>query len=60
MINQKMWIGKGSTSYNRSTKSRFQYNDMEIYSIHKEKYSPVSKRFFRTLNKKIYEYITSV
>ena len=55
-----MWIGKGSTSYNRSTKSWFQYNDMEIYSIHKEKYSPVSKRFCRTLNKKIYEYITSV
>ena len=45
MINQKMWIGKGSTFYNRSTKSWFQYNDMEIYSIHKEEYSLVSKRF---------------
>ena len=55
-----MWIGKGSTSYNRSTKSWFQYNDMEIYSIHKEEYSLVSKRFFRTLKKKNYEYITSV
>ena len=60
MINQKVWIGKGSTFYNRSTKSWFQYNDMEIYSIHKEEYSLVSKRFFRTLKKKNYEYITSV
>ena len=60
MINQKVWIGKGSTFYNISTKSWFQYNDMEIYSIHKEEYSLVSKRFFRTLKKKNYEYITSV
>ena len=60
MINQKVWIGKGSTFCNRSTKSWFQYNDMEIYSIHKEEYSLVSKRFFRTLKKKNYEYITSV
>ena len=35
-------------------------NDIEIYSTHNEGRSVVSERFIRTLQNKIYKYITSV
>ena len=39
---------------------RLQDNDIEIYLTHNERKSLVSERFFRTLKKKNYKYMTSV
>ena len=41
-------------------KSWFQDNDKEMYSTHNEEKSVVAERFIRTLENKIYKYMTSV
>ena len=41
-------------------KSWLQNNDIEMYSTHNEGKSLVAKRFIRTLQNKIYKYMTSV
>ena len=56
----KTWVDKGSEFYNKSMKSRLQYNYMEIYSTHNEEKSVVEERIIRTLKNKIYKYVTSV
>ena len=56
----QMWADKGSEFYNNSFKKWFKDNDIEMYSIHNEGKSVAAERFIRTLNAKIYKYITSV
>ena len=35
-------------------------HDIEIYSVHNEEKSILAERFIRTLEKKIYKYMTSI
>ena len=56
----KIWADKGSELYNRPIKSWLQENNIEMYSIHDEVKAVVAKRFIRTLQNKIYKYMTSV
>ena len=60
----KIWVGKGSEFYNKSKKSWFQDNDIEIYLTHNEEKSLVAERFIRILQiyrfNKYYKYMTSV
>ena len=55
----KIWADKGSKFYNRLMKSELQDNDIGPVPIHNEWISVVAKRFFRTLNNKMYKYMTS-
>ena len=45
----KIWVDKGSDSYNRSMKSWLENNDIEMYSTHNEGKSVVAERFIRTI-----------
>ena len=56
----KIWVDKSSEFYNNFFKKWLKDNDIEMYSIHNEGKSVVSKRFIRTLRTKIYKYMTSV
>ena len=56
----KIWVDKGSESYNSSFKKWLKDNDIEKYSIHNEGKSVVAERFIRTLKTKICKYMTSV
>ena len=56
----KIWVDKGSKFYNRSVKSWLQDDFTEMYSTdNKEKYI-AAKRFIRTVEYKIYKYVTSI
>ena len=44
----QIWVDKGSDFYNRSIKSWFEDNDIELYLTHSESKSIVAKRFIRT------------
>ena len=55
-----MWVDKGSKFYNRSMKSFLKNNNTEMYSTHNEGKSVVAERFIRTLENKIYKYMTSI
>ena len=56
----KIWVDKGSESYNNSFKKWLKDNDIEMYSIHNEGKSVVAERFIRTLKNKIYKYMTAI
>ena len=56
----KIWVDKGSESYNASFKKWLQDNDVVMYSTNKEGKSVVAERFIRTLKSKIYKYMTSI
>ena len=56
----KRWIDKGSEYYNRSIKSFFQNNDIEMYSTHIKAKSVIAERFFGTLKNKIYKCMISI
>ena len=56
----KILVGKGSGFFNRSVKSWLHDNDIETYSEHNEGKSVVAKRIIRTLENKIYKYMTSI
>ena len=56
----KIWVDKGSESYNASLKKWLQDNDILMYSTHNERKTVVTERFFRTLQSKIYKYMTSI
>ena len=56
----KIWVDKGSEFYNRSMKLWQEKNDIEMYSTHNEGKSVVAERFIRTLDNKIYKYMTSI
>ena len=45
----KIWVDKGSESYNRSMKSWLKENDIELYLTHNDGKSIVLQRFIRTL-----------
>ena len=56
----KIWVDKARGFYNKSMKSFLQNNDIEMYSTHNQGKSVIAKRFIRTLNNKIYKYMTSI
>ena len=56
----KIWVDQGSEFYNNSFKKWLKDNGNSMYSIHNEGKSVVVERFFRTLKKKIYKYMTSI
>ena len=56
----KIWIDKGSEFYNNSFKKWLKDNDIEICSTNNEGKSVVAERFIRTLENKIYKYMTSI
>ena len=56
----KIWVDKGSESYNTSFKKWLQDNDIIMYSTHNEGKSVVAKRFIRTIKNKIYKYMASI
>ena len=56
----KIWVDKGSEFYIKSMKSWLENNRRETYSTHNEGKSVVAKRFIRTLENKIYKYMTSI
>ena len=56
----KIWVDKGSKFCNRSVKSWFEKNTIEMYSIRNEQKSIIAKRFVKTLKDKICKYMTSI
>ena len=54
-----MWVDQSSEFYNVSFKKWSAGNDMEMYSIHKERKSVVVERFIRTLKNKIFKHYDS-
>ena len=56
----KIWVDKGSECYNSSVKKWLKDNNIEIYSIYNKGKSVVAERFIRTLETKIYKYMTSI
>ena len=56
----KIWVDKSSEFYNRSAKSWFKKNAIEMYSTHSQGKSVDAERFIRTLKNKIYKYMTSI
>ena len=56
----KIWVDKGSESYNAYFKKWLRDNDIVMYSTHNEGKSVVAERFIRTLKSKIYNYMTSI
>ena len=46
-----MWVDKSREFYNRSTKSFFQNNNIEMYPMHNKGKSLIAERFIRTLKK---------
>ena len=56
----KKWVDKESEFYKRSMKSWLQDNDKSIYSTNNEGKSIVTQRFIKTVNNKIYKYMTSI
>ena len=57
---QKMRMDTESGFYNRSVKSCFQDNDVEMYWAHTEGESVVAERFIRAIKNKIDKHMTSV
>ena len=56
----KIWVDKGSEFYKSSFKKWLKDNDIEMYSVHHEGKSVVAERFVKTLNTKIYKFISLV
>ena len=56
----KIWVDKESEFYNNSFKKWLQYNDVVMYSRNNKGKSVVAERFIRTINNKIYKYMTSI
>ena len=57
---KKIGVDKGSESYNSSTKSWIEKNDIEIFSKHNEGKSVFGERSIRILRNKSYKYMTSI
>ena len=56
----KIWVDKGSESYNNSFEKRLKDNYVKMYLIHNEGKSVVAEIFIRTLKAKIYKYMNFV
>ena len=54
----KIWVDKRSEFYNNSFKKWLKDNENEMYSIHNEGKSVVAEILIRTLDPKIYKYMT--
>ena len=57
---KKIWVDKGSESYNNSFEKWLKDNDVKMYSIHNEGKSVVAERSIWTLKTKIYKYMNLV
>ena len=57
---KKIRMDTESEFYNRSVKSWFQDNDVEMYWAHTEGKSVVAERFIRAIKNKIDKHMTSV
>ena len=57
---KKICIDKGSEFYNKSIKSWFGKNYVEMHLVHNNGKSVVAEKFIRTLKDKIYKFITSI
>ena len=58
--NNKIWVDQGSEFSNNSFKRWLEKNNIEMYSAQNEGKSVVAERFIRTLETKIYKYMTSI
>ena len=47
----RIWVHKGSESYNKSIKSWLEKNNIEMYSTHNKGKSIITDRFIRALKK---------
>ena len=56
----KYGIDKGSEFYNKAMKPWLKKNDKEMYSTYNQEKSVIAEGFLRTLENKIYKYMTSV
>ena len=56
----KYGIDKGSEFYNKAMKPWLEKNDKEMYSTYNQEKSVIAEGFLRTLENKIYKYMTSV
>ena len=56
----KIWVDKGSEFYNSSFKKWLKDNDLEMYSTNNEGKSVIAERLIRTLENKIYKYVTLI
>ena len=56
----KIWVDKGSEFYNSSFEKWLKNNGIEMYLIHNKGKSVVAERFIRTIETKIYKYMTSI
>ena len=56
----KIWVDKGIEFQNNSFKKWFKDNDIEMYLIYNEGKYVVAESFIKTLQTKIYKYMTSV
>ena len=56
----KIWVHQGSEFYNNSFKDFLKTNNTEMYSTYNEGKSAVAERFIRTLNNKIFKYMTAI
>ena len=55
----KIWVDQGGEFYNNSFKIFLKINSIEMYSTYNEGKSVVAERFIRTLEKKIFKYMTA-
>ena len=56
----KIWVDKDSEFWNSTMKSWLQDDDIEVHSTHNVGKSVVAERFIRTVENKIYKYMTSI
>ena len=56
----KIWVDKGSEFYNNSFKKWLKDNNIVMHSTNNDGKSVIAERFIRTLNNKIYKYMTSL
>ena len=55
----KIWVNQGGEFYNNLFKRFLKTNSIEMYSTYNEGKSAVAERFIRTLEKKIFKYMTA-
>ena len=55
----KIWVNQGGGFYNNLFKRFLKTNSIEMYSTYNEGKSVVAERFIRTLEKKIFKYMTA-
>ena len=56
----KIWVDKDSEFWNSTMKSWLQDDGIEVHSTHNVGKSVVAERFIRTVENKIYKYMTSI